>query len=301
MLEPLHRVVVTGASGFVGRALCARLPASVDTLSFGAADWRTRLDGAHLEGATVFHLAARVHSRGAQESEFVADNVEKTRALAESAAREGARRFVFLSTAKVYGEESGARPFRVGDAPAPQDAYARSKVAAEEALGEISREARLPVTTVRAPLVYGASARANLEALLRLADTPLPLPFAALTAQRSFVHVDDLVRLLLECAQQPQAAGRTYNAAHAEGFSTANLVASMRAHLGRARRLYALPAATIETLSALVGQRERALRLTRPLVIDAEDTHRELRWTARVPIDQAIEELVRDFRARHPQ
>ena len=299
MSEPLHRVVATGASGFVGRALLSHLAASVDTISFGAADWRTRLDSAHLEGATIFHLAARVHEpRGGDEDEFDEDNAGKTRVLAEEAAREGATRLVLLSSIKVNGEESGARPFTPADFPVPEDAYGRSKLAAERALAEVGAATGLAFTIVRAPLVFGAGARANLEALVRLADSPWPLPFARLHAPRSFIHVDDLARLLVTCAENPAAAGKTYIAAHRQPFSAALLVARLRIALGRKPRLWALDPALLERVAAVTGHGARVRRLSRPLVGDPSAAERELGWIARVPIDQAVEELVRDYRAR---
>ena len=276
--------------------MCARL-ASIDRLAFGAEDWKTRIDHAALEGAIVFHLAARVHA-DADEQAFVTDNVEKTRALAQAAAREGARRFVFVSSIKVHGEESPGRALREDDAPAPADAYGRSKLAAEEALHEVARDSGLEVVIVRPPLVYGAGARANLEALVRLCDTPWPLPFAALDAQRSFVHVDDLARLLVDCADHPAAAGKTFLAAHPEAVPTSRLAALVRRALGRPARLFRVAPEFLERAAAAVGQGDRARRLTRSLVADPGRAERELRWSARVPIDQAIEEVVRDYRAR---
>ncbi len=297
MPEPLHRVVVTGATGFVGRVLCARLSASVDTLRFGAPDWKECLDATNLQGATIFHLAARVHAPGAHAALFQADNADKAHALALAAAREGARRLVFLSSIKVHGEESPGRPFSEADAPRPQDPYARSKWAAEQALTQVSASTGLPVVIVRSPLVHGPGARANLAALLRLADTPWPLPFASLAALRSFVQVDDLARLLIACAESPHASGRTYIGAHARGVSTADLVRGMRAALGRPARLFPVPAKAIETAAAVFGQGDKARRLTRGLEGDPSAAERELGWVAAVPMDQAIGEMVRDYRA----
>src|SRR5436190_8140517 len=117
--------LVTGAGGFVGKRLMMRLPGVAATLSLGAADWEARIDRGAFEGAVVYHLAARSMAGG--DTDFQRDNVDKTRVLAETAARRGAARLVYLSSIKVLGEESPGRPFRVDDAPAPNDAYARSK------------------------------------------------------------------------------------------------------------------------------------------------------------------------------
>jgi len=297
MYEPLHRVVITGAGGFIGRALVPLLATPIQALSFAAPDWRDRMGAADLRGATILHLAARAHG-AADEASFVRDNVDKTRALAQAAVAAGARRLVFLSTIKVHGEETRERPFAPSDAPAPEDAYARSKWAAEQALAQVAAGSPLQVVVVRPPLVYGAGARANLAALLRLADTPLPLPFASLTAPRSFIHVDDLARLLHACVSHPAAAGRTFIGAHPEGLSTARAVALMRDALGRPRRLFPVPASAIEAAAALLGQAAKARRLTRSLLGDPSAAVGELQWSARVSIEHAVEEMVRGYRTR---
>jgi nucleoside-diphosphate-sugar epimerase len=291
MAEPFHRVLLTGASGFVGRALRSRLPASVDAVSFGSANWRVRLDAAPLVDAAVIHLAARAHSAGT-EAQFHNDNVEKTRALADAALRAGARRFVFVSSLKVHGEESAGRGFARDDPFDPRDAYARSKAAAEQALMDVASRG-LAVSIVRSPLVYGAGARGNLAALLRIAASPWPLPFAALDAPRSFVHVDDLVELIVLAASRPEAAGKRYIAAHRDGASVREVVTLMRRALGRGAHLWPLAPRAVEALGALVGQGEKVRRLTRPLLGDPSAAEGELGWRARVSIGEAVEDLVR--------
>lgn len=297
-MSPPPRAVVSGATGFVGRALLARIGAAASTLHLSRQDWREELEGAPLEGATVFHLAARVHHSGSRDdADYMADNAEKTRLLAQAAARRKARRVVFLSTIKVNGEETRGDPFRADDAPAPEDAYARSKHAAEQALAQVSSATGLEVVIVRSPLVYGPSVRGNLRALIALADSPWPLPFGALDNRRSFIHVDDLARLLMECAVHPQAPGRTYLAAHPQSISTRSLVSIMRRALGKPEHLISVPARLLETFAALAGQRERVRRLTRSLEIDASAAERDLGWSAAVAPAQAIEEMVRAYRA----
>ena len=174
------QAIVTGASGFVGRVLCAALPGSHRTLSLGSAGWEQAIAAEPLAGATIFHLAARVHELDSGDAAgFDRDNVDKTRRLAEEAVRQRARRIVFMSTVKVHGEETSVRPFAPGDAPEPQDAYARSKLAAERALAEIAEAGAVEWIVVRSPLVFGPAAKGNVESLLRLVDTPWPLPFAS--------------------------------------------------------------------------------------------------------------------------
>jgi nucleoside-diphosphate-sugar epimerase len=289
----LERALVSGAGGFVGSALVAHLAVTEAPLRMGAPDWTEQLGTTNFEDATIFHLAARVHGDDDDDPGFLHDNVDKTLALARAARRGGARRFVFLSSVKVNGEESRSHAFNRADKPAPQDAYARSKAQAEAGLAMIEG---LDVVVVRSPLVYGPGVKGNLLALLRLCDSPWPLPFGALDNRRSFVHVDDLARLLIDCATHPDAAGRTYFAAHERGVSTRDLVAGTRGALGRPARLVAVPARALEACAAFTGQRERMQRLTRSLEVDASDAARELGWTAQIAFENALEDMVGSYR-----
>jgi UDP-glucose 4-epimerase len=290
----LRNVFVTGATGFVGRSLEARLGVPFRALHFADHDWREQVGRADFRDATVFHLAARVHGDGSgSPGEFALDNVEKTRALALAARAGGARRFVFLSTIKVNGEETGARPFCASDPPHPQDDYARSKWEAEKVLAGIEG---VETVIVRAPLVYGPGVKGNLRALLRLADTPWPLPFAAIRNRRSFVHVDDLARLLAQCAAAPQAPGAVMLAAHEQPVSTTQLVATMRRYLGRPARLFEMPRSLLEGAAAMGGAGGKVRRLTRSLEIDPTEAMRLAGWRAEVSMESAVEDMVRTYR-----
>jgi nucleoside-diphosphate-sugar epimerase len=293
----LFSALVTGAAGFVGRALVRALPAPPGTLALGTDGWEERLRAAPLEGRAIFHLAARVHApRDPDEAAFRRDNVEKTRRLALEAARRGARRLVFVSTSKVYGEESVGRAFAAGDVPAPQDAYARSKLAAEEALAQVAGDEGLEVVVVRPPLVLGPGARGNVVAALRLADGPWPLPFAGIANRRSFVHVGDLARLLVRCASHPAAAGATLDAAHPEPMSTPEFLTALRRHLGRAPRLFAIAPALLEQGAALGGAGGRMRRLTRSLELDPAPSERAVEWRASTGLEEAAAEMARAWR-----
>jgi nucleoside-diphosphate-sugar epimerase len=289
------RAVITGASGFVGRALMARMPG--EPLALGRDDWNERIAAARWDGATVYHLAARVHGQCGNEADYQHDNVDKTRALVEAAERGGARRLVFLSSIKVNGEETRERPFRPDDPPAPEDAYARSKAEAERVLREISSRGKLSISIVRAPLVIGVGAAGNLRALLRLADTPWPLPFGAIENRRTFVGVEDLARLLLACGDGPRADGRTFLAGDPEPMSTPRLIATIRAALGRNARMIRLDVASLEAMASLAGARERIRRLTRSLEADVSDTLRELAWSPSMPIGEVVAKMARAYHA----
>jgi UDP-4-keto-D-QuiNAc 4-reductase len=240
-----------------------------------------------------------VHMPGDRDEDaFARDNVEKTRRLAHEAARRGARRLVFLSTSKVYGEESPGRPLAVSDPPAPADAYARSKLEAERALAFVAAETGIAIVIVRSALVLGPGAKANVESLMRLADGGWPLPLASIANRRSYVHVDDLARLLVGCATHPQAVGAILNAAHGDAFSTPGLVGALRRHLGRPPRLYAASPALLEAAATIAGQRGRMRRLTRSLELDVSATEARVGWKASVGLDAAAGEMARTWRAR---
>ena len=296
MSEPF---IVTGATGFVGSRLVRCLGPGVASLSMSAEGWAAAAQSAPFADATVFHLAARVHRMDAESgTQYLRDNAEKTRQLAELAASLGARRFVFLSSIKVLGEETTTHPFTPADRPAPQDGYARSKLAAEVALQEVAARRSMQYVIVRSPLVYGRGASGNLMSLLRLADSMWPLPFASLVAPRSFIHVDDLAEMLQACALRPHAAGRIYLPAHRRPSCTRELASALRKALGRPERLFAMSPARIEALGAAVGQRSRALRLTRALEVDPSAAERDLEWSARRGLDIAAADLVDGYRQR---
>lgn len=291
-------MIVTGAGGLVGRALTPRLP-GFQPLQLSTPGWRERIAAAPLRGATVFHLAARVHRPGDEDEQaYLRDNAEKTEALACAAAAAGARAFVFTSSVKVNGEETDAQPFRARDLPRPADAYGRSKWVAEQALARVARDSGLAVQIVRPPLVYGARARGNLEALLRLCDGGLPLPFGALHNRRSFIAADDLAALLVRMAEEARpGAAQTWMAAHEQPTSTRELVATLRRAFGRPARLVPVPPGMLELAGLLAGRAAQVRRLTRSLEVDASETQRAFGWRAPTTLASVCEAMVASSRA----
>ncbi|QJR16919.1 NAD-dependent epimerase/dehydratase family protein [Usitatibacter palustris] len=293
------RSVLTGASGFVGRRLGVAAGSTPERLKLSGDDWQARLAAVAWRDAVVFHLAARVHEPGNEDlAVFERDNTEKTRALAQAAGQGGARRLVFVSTIKVNGEDSSAGPFRSDDAAKPAGAYATSKWRAELALAEVARATGLEVAVVRAPLVMGPGAAGNLAALMALADSPWPLPFASIENGRAMIDVDDLVRLLLTCAAHPAAPGRTWLCAGPRPVSTPALVSALRAALRRPRRLFRMPAGSLVTLASLGGQGERMRRLVESLEVDDAATSRDLGWRAQIALEASAAKMAQHWRAR---
>lgn len=287
----VDRLVITGATGFVGRALSARMPGCAG-LSLAGGRWREAIAAADLRDATVVHLGARVHEPNGREEAFLADNAEKTEALVEAAAAADARRLVLASTVKVFGEESPGRPFRADDLPRPEDGYARSKLAAER----IVARAGLAHAIVRLPLVWGPGVGGNFRALLGLAASGVPLPLAAIANRRSLVHVDDAADALVLAATHAKAEGRIWIAAPADPVSTPGLVAEMRAALGLPARLFGVPVALLEAAARLAGRREQVLRLTRSLEADGSALREVLGWRPERSLERDLPATVAAWR-----
>ncbi len=300
-------VLVTGAGGFVGGAVCRALsaaghavrgqyrrhppPPGVAGLRLDLAqpaDLREALRGV---GAVV-HLAGLAHvPAGAVSREEVwRVNVAATRALGEAAARAGVR-LVFVSTAKVLGE---AGEFSDEALPAPPDLYAESKRAAEEALGRVPG---LQATVLRPPLVYGPGVGANFLRLLWLADSDWPLPFASLHNQRSLLYVDNLADAVAACLRLPQSAGRTYLVSDGEPLSLAELVGRLAAALGRPRRQFAVPASVLRLAARLAGHAGDMERLAGTFVLRDERIRSELGWRPPISLDEGLRATAAWYRA----
>ncbi len=310
------RVLVTGASGFVGRALLGRLGAfghvpiaatrgvriaGVEHRIVGdlgpRTDWSAALEGVD----AVVHLAARAHLMRDPAADppaaYSVTNVAGTRQLAETAARSGVRRLVFLSTAKVNGEATPSdRPFRDTDPPAPRDAYAVSKWQAEQALAEIAANTGLEVVILRPPLVYGPGVGANFRSLLRACDSPLPLPFGALENRRSLIYVDNLADAICRALAHPAAAGGRFLLGDAEALSTPALVRHLRESLGRPTRLLAVPPALLRLAGRLPGVGAAMDRLTQSLVIDSDGIRRAIGWRPAVAVARGLALTARAYR-----
>lgn len=310
----MTRVLVTGANGFVGSALCERLTAQGTTVravvragmpakgnSFsvqktGVGDIHAGTDwSAALAGVThVVHLAARVHVMREKSRDPLADfravNTAGTINLARQAAAAGARRFVYVSTIKVNGEHTSGRPFYAEDDPHPQDAYAQSKLEAELALKEISQHSRLEVAIVRPPLVYGPGVKGNFLSMLRVIRQGWPLPLASCENRRSLVGLTNLVSLLEKCVIHPAAAGQVFLAADGDDLSTPELLRRVARALSRKARLLPFPSTLLRLAAKITGRPGVYERLCGSLQVDAGKARELLGWTPPSSVDA---ELVR--------
>jgi nucleoside-diphosphate-sugar epimerase len=309
-------ILVTGANGFVGRMLCEALAgagrtvrkavraplAGFSDLAVGeigpATDWRAALEGA---GAVV-HLAARTHVLRETAPDSLAEyrriNVAGTDRLARAAAAAGVRRLVFLSSVKVNGERTDARPFTEDDAPRPEDAYGVSKWEAEQVLARAAAETGLKVVVLRPPLVYGPGVKGNFLRLVHLVARGVPLPLGAVANRRSLVYAGNLVDAIVKALDAPQAAGRTYLVSDGEDLSTPELVRSLAQSLGVKARLMPVPPAALGLAATLAGKRAEFARLTGSLQVDSSRIRRELAWRPPFTLAQGLELTARWYHAQ---
>lgn len=306
------RILVTGANGFVGRALCSRLSelgwavrASVrrnvaalgeNVMAVGNIDSHTDWSSALADIEYVVHLAARVHvmreTAADPLAEFRRVNVAGTRELARSAAQAGVKRLLFLSTIKVNGEETRCRPFCEADTPRPEDAYGISKWEAEQALHEIARDTGLEVVILRPPLVYGPGVKGNFLSLLAAVAKGIPLPLGAIKNHRSLVYVGNLVDAILRCLTHPTAAGETFLVSDGEPLSTPTLVHGLAAALGRPARLLPVPPRLLELAAYMLGKGDSIQRLTRSLELDTSKIRKTVGWTPAYSMAEGLAETM---------
>ena len=313
------KVLVTGASGFIGRAVisalqdqnfvvraASRMPGSaaieapgVEWVKMGElgpdTDWSSALDG--IEG--VIHLAARAHLMNDPAPDPLAAyrriNTQGTEGLARAAAAAGVKRLVFLSTAKVHGEKSGTTPFSENDEPKPIDPYAISKWEAEQALARVSRATGLEYVVLRPPLVYGPGVGANFLRLLRLAKYGLPLPFASINNRRSLVFVDNLANAVVTVLLSPVAAQGTFLVSDGEDISTPTLISRLTTAMGRPSRLFHLSPPLLRLLFSVIGQGAAADRLMQSLQVDSTRLQ-TLGWRPTVSMDEGFRRTVKWYR-----
>ena len=293
------KVLVTGASGFIGRGLVAYLLARgsevvpVVRRTSGIPNERVlNLEDrdawcAALEGCdSVVHLAGRAHVMRETATDpaqaFNTANVDNTLTVARYAAAAGVPRFVFLSTVKVNGESTQpGQCFYADDPPAPQDDYARSKLAAELALLELSAQTGLEVVLIRPPLVYGPGVKGNFAQLIRWGTGRIPLPLGAIDNARSMIALDNLLQFMRLCADRaasPKAANQVFLVADGPAVSTTQLLKNVATAYGRGPWLVPVPGTLLSWMARLLCKSGTADKLLGSLIVSDEKARALLGW-----------------------
>jgi len=304
-------ILVTGATGFLGRAVTEALvraghdvrrgarvvPAGVGEAwtGYGEVGPDTRWDGA-LDGIdVVVHLAGLAHlpdeTAAAAADTFARVNVEGTARLAAAAVGSGVRRFVLMSSALVHGQASPGRPFLEDDAPAPETPYARSKLDSEIRLMEAAKGSALEWVVLRPPMVYGPGARGNFRRLVQLVRAGA-LPLGAATAPRSFIGIDNLADAVVRAVEHPRAANQVLLVADAETTSTIALVHLIAAGLGRRVWTPYVRPALLRTALGLLGRSRDVQRLFDPLELDTSRIRALLDWSPPVSLAEGVRRAV---------
>lgn len=313
-------ILVTGANGFVGAALvrdlvsrghhvaaCTRINrdhyghqstsirhVSVEEIN-GDTDWSRALNGVNI----VIHAAARVHvlkdKLDDPLSEFRKINVAGTLNLAKQAEELGVKRLVYISSIKVNGESTVlGTPFTSSDTVAPVDPYGISKHEAELALMDLADKTNLQVSIIRPPLVYGPGVKANFAALINAVNKGVPLPFGlATTNRRSLVSINNLVDLIVNCIDNPNAANQTFLVSDDEDLSTAELLIRIGVALGKPARLIKIPLNFVQVCAAVVNRKDMAQRLLGNLQVDISKTKSILNWSPPVTISEGLHHAVK--------
>lgn len=312
-------ILVTGATGFVGTALVARLLADglpvraairresvlekskVETALVGdlsaETDWREAV--ANVDA--VIHTAARVHvmSDGAGDPlmEYRRINLHGTLRLARQAAEAGVRRFVFVSSIKANGEATRIGSAFSADGPtAPVDPYGISKLEAEHALREVATQTGMEVAIVRPPLVYGPGVKANFHTMMSILARRIPLPLGSVTGNlRSMVSLDNLVDLLTVCAHHPAAANQNFLVSDDEDLSTAQLLKRLGKAMGKPARLLPVPASWLERSASMLGRAHVAQRLCGSLQVDISKTRDLLEWVPPITVDEGLKRTAEGY------
>lgn len=308
------KILVTGASGFIGRALCKSLLKKGEVVKSVLRSTNTLIEGtevvliedidantnwfeALLEVEIVVHLAARVHVMNDRVANpinaFRVVNVDSVLNLATQAASVGVKRFIYISSIKVNGELTmDGQPFREIDPPSPKDAYGQSKNEAERGLFELTTKTDMKVVIIRPPLVYGPGVKANFASLTLAVQRRWLLPFGAIANKRSFVSLDNLIDFIIICIHHPLAANQVFLVSDGQDLSTPELIRRIASIAGVSVHLLWVPLWALKICFFLLNKSHIAHRLCSNLQVDISKSQNMLGWIPPVSVDEGLKRTI---------
>ncbi len=311
------RLLITGANGFIGSALCSKLfdvghfvrsavrskkkitnLKAVESVEVGevslTTDWSQALEGVEV----IIHLvssADRFYDKTRDSlSKFRSVNVEGTKCLANAAVQAGIKRFIYISSIKVNGEETGS-PYTENSFCAPQDSYGLSKWEAEQELKMISAGTGMEIVILRPPMVYGTPAKSNFLRLVSLIKSGVPLPFACINNRRSMIYLGNLIDAIGLCVKKKEAANQTFLVSDGEDVSTPQLIRLIAMKMNIKPRVIPFPPILLKTAGKFFGKYAEVHRLISSLQIDSSKIRSMLRWKPPFSLEEGIKESVHNF------
>lgn len=305
------KILITGSNGFLGQYLCQFLAEqnylvlaqtrkaqtfsypNIININFDLNDSLDNIDLRKVE--VIIHCAGRAHIMNEIAASpleaYRQTNVQGTLNLAKKAVQSGVKRFIYLSSIKVNGEQTTIRPFKPSDIVNPEDPYGLSKYEAEQALLELSKETGLEVVIIRPVLIYGPNVKANFKSMVGLASKKLPLPIGCLDNKRSMVSIYNLADLIYTCMSHPKANREIFLASDQEDISVKQLFEKLAYYQNNKLIMLPVPKSLINFLASLVGKKAVASRLCSELVVDGSKNTQLLGWTAPYTVDASLEKM----------
>ncbi len=311
----MSKVLITGASGFIGQSLCKILieagyevtacirknsqvisNKNISIVRIDSLNQNNGWDSILKNVSIVIHLAARVHIMNKEDETsalelFRESNLNGTKNLALQAVNNQVKRFIYLSTIKVNGEQSD-RPFHSDDLSSPRDPYAISKWEAEQVLKQIAQENKMEVVVIRPPLVYGPGVKGNFLRLIKLVDYCLPIPLESVKNKRSMVNIDNLCDLIKVCIEHPKAKGEVFLVSDSRNLSTPELIRIIAKCQQRPLFLFPLPLWILHFVAKLVGKNQEINRLCGSLQVNIHKNKQILNWTPRYSIEEGVQKTI---------
>lgn len=296
-------VLLTGDTGFIGKNLLSKK--RNEKLTFittndscdrgsvfinGSTDWSNKLDNIQ----AIVHLAGIAHKYDVNEETYRSTNLEGTLNLAKSAAEQGVKRFIFLSTTNVFQQDG---VITTNTPIKPSNLQAQIKYETEIELAKISKALGINIITIRSPLVYGPGVKANFAAMLKLAATGIPLPFGCINHnKRSMVYVENLISLIVECLDNPNAANKTFLVSDDNDLSTKKFVKGLSLGLGKSCLMLPVPKLLFSIAGKVLGKSAVIDRLCGSLQVDINHTKDTLSWQPPYSVAQGFAATTKYFK-----